>query len=454
MNSAREAGASNAWARYGWLMGAIWLVFLYYPAVALLQSAAPAAIVALGWLGLALFGAAYLVGFIVGMRTAHGNEGGPTLALYLTSIACALLTVPAIGWGATSFAPFIMAYASYLLSRPIHWVANTLGPALVAVQCITAEARGASPAWPLLGIVLMAATVNTINSWLVRRSAAADGLRLELATSEGREAVARDVHDLLGHSLTVVKLKAELAAKLIDDDPAAARAELDEIVRLTSEALAGVRGTVTGVRAERLADGLAEGPRDPGGAGLGVGTVDGLGVGTVDGLGVGTVDGLGVGTVDGLSRQLAASANAFASAGIALAVRGDATALSPAQAIPAAWILREATTNILRHSEASAVTVEFAPGTLAVVDDGRGCAAASGVATGDLAGGAGSRAGGAGNRAGGAGNRAGGAGNRAGSAGVASGNGIRGMRERAAAAGAELRVEAAAPSGTKVSVTW
>lgn len=416
MNSAREAGASNAWARYGWLMGAIWLVFLYYPAVALLQSAAPAAIVALGWFGLALFGAAYLVGFIVGMRTAHGNEGGPTLALYLTSIACALLTVPAIGWGATSFAPFIMAYASYLLSRPIHWVANTLGPALVAVQCITAEARGASPAWPLLGIVLMAATVNTINSWLVRRSAAADGLRLELATSEGREAVARDVHDLLGHSLTVVKLKAELAAKLIDDDPAAARAELDEIVRLTSEALAGVRGTVTGVRAERLADGLAEGPRDPGGAGL------------------------GVGTIDGLSRQLAASANAFASAGIALAVRGDATALSPAQAIPAAWILREATTNILRHSEASAVTVEFAPGTLAVVDDGRGCAAASGVATGDLAGGAG--------------NRAAGAGNRAGSAGVASGNGIRGMRERAAAAGAELRVEAAAPSGTKVSVTW
>lgn len=372
MSDPNPTEAANAWARFGWLMGGIWLVFLYFPAAALVNSEAAAWAVALGWVGVAAFAASYLTGFIVGMRAPHGRESPVTVWLFVAALSCAALTIPAIGWSATSFTPFLMSYASYLLSRPVHWVANTLGPALIVFEIATAGARGAAAPWPLLWIVMMIAAVNTINSWLIKRSTAADELRVELATSEGREAVARDVHDLLGHSLTVVKLKAELASRLVERDPAAARAELDEIVRLTGEAIAGVRGTVTGLRA------------------------------------------------DGLDEQLSDSSGALDTAGIALDVRGSASALSPAQALPAAWILREATTNVLRHAGATRVVVTFAPGKLTVSDDGIGIEPGANDRTGrDFA-----------------------------------GNGLRGMSERAAAAGAELRIENAPGQGTQVSLTW
>jgi two-component system sensor histidine kinase DesK len=92
-------------------------------------------------------------------------------------------------------------------------------------------------------------------------------------------------------------------------------------------------------------------------------------------------------------------------------VDGDPGALSPAQGLTASWILREATTNILRHAGASAVTVTVGPGMLAVEDDGRG-------------------------------------------SGEREGNGVRGMRERAAAAGARFELGRPAGGGTRVEVTW
>lgn len=367
MKDREPVDTQGGWERYGWLMGAIWLVFLFFPGRALVQSEAAPMALAVGWAGLVAFAATYLAGFIAGMRTSVGESCRLTQALFWAALACALLTVPAIGWGATSFTPFLMSYASYVLSRRWHWTVVVAGVGIVVFEVASATTRGATPPWGLLWIVGLMAIVNTINTWLITRSVRADELRLELATSEERESVARDVHDLLGHSLTVVKLKAELAARLIDQDPAAASRELDEIVRLTTEAIAGVRSTVTGLRAE------------------------------------------------GLAEQLGASAAALRSAGITMDVRGSATALSPAQAIPAAWVLREATTNILRHAGASRVVVDLAPGTLTIEDDGAGLD---------------------------------------GSHPVEPGNGLRGMRERAAAAGAELALDSGALHGTKVSLTW
>ncbi|KAM9862330.1 sensor histidine kinase [Leucobacter sp. BZR 635] len=361
-----QTGTQDAWARYGWLMGAIWLVFLFYPITALVTSNASLPLLVLGWCGVLGFAAAYLSGFIIGMRESGTGTQRVTLLIFWAALGCALLTTPAIAWAALSFLPFLMSYASYILSRPWHWALNVLGPVVVTGYVIAAGVSALSQPWGLMWIVYMIAIVNSINSWLIRRSARADELRFELATSEERESVARDVHDLLGHSLTVIKLKAELAARLVDQDPARARAELDEIVRLSSEAIAGVRGTVTGLRAESLAE------------------------------------------------QLLASGDALASAGIALEVRGSVASLSPAQSIPAAWILREATTNVLRHSAASRVRVELSPGTLIIDDNGRGVAEAE----------------------------------------SATGSGLRGMGERAAAAGAELVVQAASPRGTRVSLTW
>ena len=156
------------------------------------------------------------------------------------------------------------------------------------------------------------------------------------------------------------------ARRLIDADPERAKAELADIEALTAEAIAGVRETVAGVRSATLAD------------------------------------------------QLASSRDVLKDAGVTLRLEGDVAALSPAQSLTASWILREATTNVLRHAHATAVVVRITPGGLSVTDDGAGTVSGSG----------------------------------------AEGNGIRGMRERAAMAGAVLSMTAAQPHGTRVAVTW
>ena len=77
-----------------------------------------------------------------------------------------------------------------------------------------------------------------------------------LAVAEERLRIARDVHDLLGHSLSVITLKSELAARLLERDPARAAGELEEIQAVSREALAEVREAVKGYRGLALAESL------------------------------------------------------------------------------------------------------------------------------------------------------------------------------------------------------
>lgn len=83
-----------------------------------------------------------------------------------------------------------------------------------------------------------------------------DEVRRLAATAE-RERIGRDLHDLLGHTLSLITVKLELARKLGERDPAAARRELDDAERVAREALAQVRSAVTGYRATDLAAELA-----------------------------------------------------------------------------------------------------------------------------------------------------------------------------------------------------
>ncbi|MEO6090691.1 MAG: sensor histidine kinase, partial [Umezawaea sp.] len=73
-----------------------------------------------------------------------------------------------------------------------------------------------------------------------------------LATVSERERIARDLHDLLGHSLTAVVMRAQLVKELVDVDPVRARAEVLEIERTAREALTEVRATVSGWRQASL----------------------------------------------------------------------------------------------------------------------------------------------------------------------------------------------------------
>lgn len=359
--SAPQRMPQDPWQRWGWVMAIVWMVFLAFPIISLVSSDAPVALLALGWVALAGFAVAYVVGFIAGMRSAWGAPSRLVQTLFWVQIACALATVPAIADGALSFLPFVMSYASYGLRRVWHWATTVAGIGIV-VTVIVATGSIADNV-QILSVVVMIAVVNTVTSWLIGRSVDTDRIRLELAASDERTAIARDVHDLLGHTLTAVKLKAELAERLVDRDPDRAKAELADIVRLTGEAITGVRSTVTGIRGQAFAE------------------------------------------------QIIASRAALETAGLTVEVTGDAASLSPAQSLPAGWIVREATTNILRHAHARTVRISVAPGVVTVDDDG------SGVHHGP-------------------------------------GNGIRGMAERAAAAGAVLEVAAAPSGGTRVSMTW
>jgi len=362
-----RAVGKDPWARFGWLMAVIWLVFLVYPVIALLHSEAPLVWVVVGWAALVAFAVLYVTGFIHGMRGGGGLGRPPSVRQWITFgalIVCMVISIPAASGSALSFLPFIMAFASYGLTRLWHWI-TTVAAVVITALCVFLLPGGTSY-FSVLAIVVMLGVVNTVSTWLILRSAEAEQLGLELATSEGREAVARDVHDLIGHSLTVVGLKAQLVRRLIDSDPERAKAELADIEQLTAEAIAGVRSTVAGARATTLVE------------------------------------------------QLASSRDSLRAADIEMTVTGESSALSPVQAITASWILREATTNTLRHSRARTVKVLLAPGRLLIEDDGVGI-------------------------------------------GGAEGNGIRGMRERAATAGAGFTVGAAgeaSDAGTRVEVTW
>ena len=148
----------------------------------------------------------------------------------------------------------------------------------------------------------------------------------ELALVSQREALGRDVHDILGHSLTVLTLKAEVARRLIERDPAAASRELDEVITLARGALADVRSTVTRLRSPDLVS------------------------------------------------QVEATRTALSAARIRVDVTGSAQDIPERQRVVLAWALREATTNVVRHAHATHVTVHLAPGLLRVSDDGIGLA--------------------------------------------------------------------------------
>jgi two-component system sensor histidine kinase DesK len=144
-----------------------------------------------------------------------------------------------------------------------------------------------------------------------------------LAAERERARIARDMHDLLGHSLTTVTVKAALASRLVDSDPARARAEMQDVERLTREALADVRATVSGFRDVRLSTELVN------------------------------------------ARQVLEAAGIRAELpGIVDNVEGDLAPLF-------GWVLREGVTNVVRHSRAGRVTVTVEPRAIEIIDDGQ-----------------------------------------------------------------------------------
>jgi two-component system sensor histidine kinase DesK len=110
-----------------------------------------------------------------------------------------------------------------------------------------------------VGVVFVGGLVGGVSNFLYIRGARRDvQLRLSqdevrrLATLAERERIGRDLHDLLGHTLSLITLKSELARRLALADPARAQQEMEEVERVARHALAEVRHAVTGMRAGDL----------------------------------------------------------------------------------------------------------------------------------------------------------------------------------------------------------
>ena len=106
----------------------------------------------------------------------------------------------------------------------------------------------------ILGVVIQAERSGQRKDAALRLSQ--DEVR-RLASTAERERIGRDLHDLLGHTLSMVALKSDLAARLVERDPAAARREIEEVAGGARQALDQVRRAVSGIRAAGLAAELA-----------------------------------------------------------------------------------------------------------------------------------------------------------------------------------------------------
>jgi two-component system sensor histidine kinase DesK len=309
--------ARSPWERWGWVVASIWLVFLVYPVTETLQTDASPLATAGTLVLIASFAVVYLLGWSVWREHA--------LPIWCVLLLLMIATAPTIGMDALGLSPFLGAFSALMVPAP-WWKWTTVATALLPVLSL---AGGEFPAfffmlvWPIIGFC----TAMRVFAEVEGRS---EDARSTLALVAERERVARDVHDVLGHSLTALSVKAELAARLIDIDPARAKEELESIQATARQALAEVRATVGGLRAGNL------------------------------------------------EAELAAAPRVLADAGISATVVGTVADTDPRHRTLMAWVLRESVTNVVRHARADAVVIELGTDGITVTDDGRGCTGVEG----------------------------------------------------------------------------
>ena len=190
------------------------------------------------------------------------------------------------------------------------------------------------PWWYWVYAVGLSIVVGAGNVYYAQRNRSLSKLRMaheeieQLAKVAERERIARDLHDVLGHTLSMVILKSELAGKLMDRDPARAGSEIREVEQIARTALSDVREAIRGYRSR------------------------------------------------GLTAEFAMAKATLETAGIAVQCDTPSVHIPPLQESVLSLAVREAVTNVVRHSQAHRCRLELAQqnGTcrLEIQDDGRG----------------------------------------------------------------------------------
>jgi two-component system sensor histidine kinase DesK len=364
-----DAVGARSW-RWGTVFALAWLVLLVpsiRDALALGTTQGQA-----GAVVLVAFAGCYAYA-VRGLRPVFRDEGGPrpeqvrvTIGVMLGLAVVAVVLLGELGLGT---APYLAVVGPILMRRAAFlWVVACAAATEVVSVSLGRHWQDDS------GIALSTLSAG-LSVWgfalLMQRqadrvrAARAEGL---LALANERNRFGRDLHDILGHSLTVITVKAELAGKLMDSAPDKARAELADLERLSREALVDVRRAVEGYREITLA------------------------------------------------AELSRARSALAAAGISAQLPHALDEVPPDLKELYAWTVREGVTNVLRHSAARSCTISVGPAGISVADDGRGLPAAARDGTAET------------------------------------GNGIRGLQERARSLGCIAELAPLPGGGTRLTV--
>ncbi|CCH33880.1 hypothetical protein BN6_66430 [Saccharothrix espanaensis DSM 44229] len=302
-------------------LGVAWSTSLIGPGIGLLLETRSTRVV-FGAVGLLLFTVTH-AGVLYATVSRRGRTGWTVAFAVATALTVPLLAPIALGrWETWAWVGASLVGTAPVLAR--RWWAVAVGAVGASVVLASYPPHGALIA---VGVGSGLALAHVLPVWLwdlVVQAQDGREARARLAVIEERLRFARDVHDLLGHRLTVIALKAELAERLAPVDASRAAGEAGEARALAASALVDLRDAVDGYRAVDLAD------------------------------------------------QASAIEQVLTSAGV------RCTVTLPDELPPAArelsWALREAGTNVLRHSRARWCTVEVVCGAdvvrLTVANDG------------------------------------------------------------------------------------
>ncbi|MEU6771244.1 sensor histidine kinase [Streptomyces sp. NPDC046759] len=232
----------------------VWLIFLSGPVEDLTSGHHTTAGTVGGALGLAAFITAYLT---LVFRNI-GRPFSPRVVISLLAVLAVLAPLLTYGLGRAWLGLFVYLSVACGATLPVR-------AAFWAIPAVTVTMYLVGLRWhekvdetlllvPLIGFA-MVGVGQLIRTTVELRKARATVAHL--AANEERLRLARDLHDLLGHSLSLITLKSELAGRMLPDHPGKAAQQVADIEQVSRQALVDVREAVTGYRRPRIAAELA-----------------------------------------------------------------------------------------------------------------------------------------------------------------------------------------------------
>ncbi|MBO0828189.1 MAG: sensor histidine kinase [Streptosporangiales bacterium] len=311
--------------RWGWLLSGVWIFYLASPFSDLVTQPHPMWLRVVGCAVTVAFAATYVLSLRMGFASLSGCAPRWGLVIPVALLAVGLGMSPVVHEDAATYVIFAMTLG--LMMWPLR-VGIAVAAAAVAWNGYGLPVLSGASYSVGLGVItlavalLMLAVRRMQNQEAVIRRAHED--IAHMAVDAERARFSRDLHDIVGHSLTAIIVKAELAGRLAKRRPESVGPEVADIELLAREALEDVRRTVAGYREVTLAGELASARA------------------VLDAAGVESALPLAVDEVPGRLRELFG------------------------------WVVREGVTNVVRHSRARHCWITVTPTSVEVLDDGRG----------------------------------------------------------------------------------